>query len=154
MYLADLREQNRPAEPRQVSEPTFHEMGAVSSGPVLGGFVSHSRKPWVSLPLPSPTQERAAELAGLLRGCGQTRSCRRQSLSSLPFSHSVLFFVCFFSSHPACVGRSLGSGLPWSKCKVGSRRWVLALWCPQSRVVGLLEFHQHATGQTGICLSG
>lgn len=119
-------------------------------GDLLAIVESH----WVSLPLPSPTQERAAELAGLLRGCGQTRSCRRQSLSSLPFSHSVLFFVCFFSSHPACVGRSLGSGLPWSKCKVGSRRWVLALWCPQSRVVGLLEFHQHATGQTGICLSG
>lgn len=125
MYLADLREQNRPAEPRQVSEPTFHEMGAVSSGPVLGGFVSHNRKPWVSLPLSSPTQQRAAELAGLLRSCGQTRSWRRQSLSSLPFSPSVLLFVCFFSSHRPERGGD------WAQaCRGLSARWAAGsgLW--------------------------
>lgn len=54
---------------------------------------------WVSLPLPSCTQERAAELAGVggqaVRGCGQTRSWRRQSLSTLPYAPSVLLFFFF-----------------------------------------------------------
>lgn len=75
-----------------------------------------------------------------MRGLGADKVLEnaRGTAPSLPFLSALLFFSSILG------GRSLSSVLPG----------VSRLAVPQSRAAGLLEFHQHATGQTGILQVG